>query len=94
MKATFPDGCGAMVDEMLAQGKGASLADVTPVGFCKCAEADVNSLTADTFEDFARRTLTDYAAYKRTGQIPAPTGPSLLATQRKCGLNLAARPAN
>ncbi len=94
MKETFPAGCGAMVDELLAQGKGASLGDVTPAGFCKCAEADVDALTADTFQDFARRTLTDYATYKRTGQVPAPSGPSLLATQQKCGMHPAQRAVN
>ena len=94
MKATFPAGCGAMVGELLSQGKGASLGEVTPAGFCKCADADVDALTADTFPDFARRTLSDYATYKRTGQIPAPTGPSLLATQQKCGMHATQQSAN
>lgn len=98
LQERFPPICHAMVDSSapdsfmrLLQAHGDAPANppaLDPAAvdqFCKCVQGDIDKLNADNFDGFSKLTIHDYTAYRRTGQLPEATGPSLLATMQRCG---------
>ncbi len=85
VKETFSAGCAGMMEGLLAQAGASAAATSGAQGYCRCLQSDIDALTADTFDAVVRATLTDYAAYTRTRQLPS-SGPSLLAAMKRCGV--------